>query len=79
MNSDGSVDTAFSDDLYGNLNEVVLQTDGKILIGGSFQTAGAFPRTGTARLNTDGSTDNGFDPECSNDVTVIAVQADGKI
>jgi uncharacterized delta-60 repeat protein len=63
---------------------VVVQPDGKILIGGNFTTitpkGGAeVPRNHIARLNPDGTLDMTFNPNASDDVYAIALQSDGKI
>ena len=63
---------------------VVVQLDGKILIGGSFTTlspngGGAVTRNRIARLNPDGTLDTAFNPNANSDVNAIALQADGKI
>src|SRR5437773_946444 len=63
---------------------VVVQPDGKILIGGGFSTlspngGAAVTRNRIARLNPDGTLDTGFNPNASSDVNAIALQADGKI
>ena len=63
---------------------VVVQPDGKILIGGGFSTlspngGAAVTRNRIARLNPDGTLDTAFDPNANGDVNAIAVQADGKI
>jgi uncharacterized delta-60 repeat protein len=68
----------------GTVNVVVVQPDGKILIGGAFTTlspngGAAIARNRIARLNPDGSLDTAFNPDASNTVWSIAVQADGKI
>src|SRR5689334_13019895 len=62
---------------------VVVQTDGKILLGGGFSTlspngGAAVTRNRIARLNPDGTLDS-FNPNASSDVNAIAVQPDGKI
>src|ERR1017187_8545276 len=66
------------------VNVVVVQPDGKILIGGQFTTlspngGGAVTRNYIARLNPDGTLDTAFDPNAPGNVFSIAVQADGKI
>lgn len=51
-------------DQYGNVAQVetlLLQADGKILVGGSFVTVNGETRRGLARLNADGSLDPSFD------------------
>src|SRR6266404_5560944 len=63
---------------------VVVQPDGKILIGGDFTTVSpngglAVTRNRIARLNPDGTLDTAFNPDASGDVLAIAVQADGKV
>src|SRR5438105_4071494 len=68
----------------GEVRAVVVQPDGKVLIGGSFSTLspnGGPPitRNNIARLNTDGTLDRVFDPNATDTVGSIAVQADGKI
>ncbi len=61
---------------------VVVQPDGKILVGGSFTTAGAnnTPYGRIARFNPDGSLDTSFaNPQLDGLVMAIALQPDGKI
>lgn len=57
------------------------QTDGKILIGGSFTIYNGTPINYIARLNVDGTLDNSFNvgTGTNNDVKTIAIQNDGKI
>ncbi|MGJ8643452.1 MAG: choice-of-anchor D domain-containing protein [Luteolibacter sp.] len=60
---------------------VVLQPDGKILLGGLFDNIQSTPRNGIARLNADGGVDGTFDPGTGADDAVysVALQTDGKI
>ncbi|MGD0727624.1 MAG: delta-60 repeat domain-containing protein, partial [Spirochaetia bacterium] len=63
LNSDGSLDTGFlatgtGADSY--VISVAVQSDGKVLIGGSFGTYNGTSRGNVARLNSDGSLDTGF-------------------
>jgi uncharacterized delta-60 repeat protein len=63
---------------------VVVQPDGKILIGGDFTTLSpnggvAVPRNRIARLNPDGTLDTAFDPNANAFVSSIALQADGQV
>ena len=63
---------------------VVVQPDGKILIGGDFTTlspngGAAVTRNRIARLNPDGTLDTTFNPDANETVYAIALQADGKI
>ncbi|MEO5622097.1 MAG: hypothetical protein ABIQ78_01575, partial [Dokdonella sp.] len=67
--------------LDGPVDSLVLQADGRILIGGGFTHAGSVARDSLARLWPDGSVDLGFVP-LSGPATYfnsIAVQADGKV
>ncbi|MBI3850885.1 MAG: delta-60 repeat domain-containing protein [Verrucomicrobia bacterium] len=68
----------------GTVQVVVVQPDGKILIGGNFTSLSpnggvSVTRNRIARLNPDGTLDSAFNPNANNQVTAIAVQADGKI
>ena len=58
---------------------VVVQPDGKILIGGDFTIVKGISRNRIARLNPDGTLDQLFDPNANGYVNTFAVQADGKI
>lgn len=44
------------------VNEMAVQPDGKILVGGQFTAVGSSARAGIARLNADGTHDTGFTP-----------------
>src|ERR1022692_1206272 len=74
----------FDPNANGTIRVVVVQPDGKILIGGDFTTlspngGAAVTRNRIARLNPDGTLDTAFDPNANSTVFSIAVQADGKI
>ena len=74
----------FDPNANGTIRVVVVQPDGKILIGGDFTTlspsgGGSVTRNHIARLNHDGTLDTAFDPNANSTVYAIAVQADGKI
>jgi uncharacterized delta-60 repeat protein len=63
---------------------VVVQPDGKILLGGRFTTVApnggvAVTRNRIARFNSDGTLDTAFNPNANGSVYSIALQADGKI
>jgi uncharacterized delta-60 repeat protein len=77
-----------ADDFDPNADDIVraivVQPDGKVLIGGEFSKLapnGGAPvvRNRIARLNPDGTLDTAFNPNANNDVDTIAIQADGKI
>ncbi len=58
---------------------VVVQPDGKILIGGDFTMVQGVTRNRIARLNADGTLDTAFNPNASGVVYSIALAADGKV
>src|SRR5450755_1962561 len=70
----------FDPNANGGVFVIVVQPDGKILIGGEFTTlspngGAAVTRNHIARLNPDGTLDTAFDPNADNTVYSIAVQA----
>jgi uncharacterized delta-60 repeat protein len=74
----------FDPNANGTVRVVVVQPDGKILLGGDFTTLSpnggvAVNRNRIARLNPDGALDVNFNPNANSTVLSIAVQADGKI
>jgi uncharacterized delta-60 repeat protein len=83
LNSDGTLDATFNvgTGADGSINSSVLQSDGKLIIAGSFQDFNGTSLGKIARLNTDGSVDTGFNPGsgASSYVNTISVQSDGKI
>lgn len=86
LNENGSVDSNFNNGGIGADSDVycmALQTDGKILIGGTFiKYNGVNVPYSIARLNTDGSIDTSFNNAgwgANQAVHKIAVQSDGKI
>ncbi len=85
LNSDGTLDTKYDPNLGGTVSSMVMQADGKIVIGGAFaQLAPNGATTGTvrnhiARLNTDGTVDTGYDPNLSDIVTALALDASGRV
>jgi uncharacterized delta-60 repeat protein len=84
LHVDGSLDTTFDPGANDYVGAMVVQPDGKILVGGRFTTLGGggmgtTTRNRLARLNADGSLDTSFDPGANDTVTAIALQPDGKI
>ena len=74
----------FDPNANGAVRVVVVQPDGKILIGGDFTTLSpnggvAVTRNRIARLNPDGTLDTAFNPNANGTIHAIAVQEDGKI
>lgn len=74
----------FDPNANDSINVLVVQSDGKVLVGGDFTTLSpnggpTVTRNRIARLNSDGTLDTAFDPNANSSVYSIAVQADGKI
>jgi len=78
---DPSYVTTGSGSINGFVESLVLQSDGKAIVGGFFTQMAGAARNRLARLNQDGSLDDGFDIGTGADDTVsaLAVQGDGKI
>lgn len=93
LNANGTLDTTFNVGVgaNGNVEDVKLQPDGKILISGSFTSVQGTTIWGVARLNANGSLDTTFVPNAAATGSIngawdgnfpvyqIALQADGKI
>lgn len=96
LNVDGSLDTTFKTGTGASIQwqkasvfTSSIQDDGKIIIGGNFQSYNYISRNRIARLNTDGSLDTSFEigkginnnylSGMNDRVLVTAIQSDGKI
>jgi uncharacterized delta-60 repeat protein len=88
LNPDGTVDMAFDPGANLTVYAIIVQPDGKILVGGEFSMiggggTGTMARSRLARLNSDGTPDS-FDPGVSKPsasaiVYTMALQPDGKV
>lgn len=80
---DGTRDTSFNTGhgADGIIETVLIQPDGKILIGGRFTTFDGSPAPKLVRLNSDGSIDSSFNIGTGFDkyIYATALQSDGKI
>ncbi|HYP16568.1 MAG TPA: delta-60 repeat domain-containing protein, partial [Opitutus sp.] len=80
---DGRHDASFAASVNGQINAMVLQPDGRIVIGGAFTAVGGATRNRVARLNADGTLDATFDPNVGGGLTpevkTLALQPDGKL
>ena len=83
LNSDGSKDLTFDNSIGFNsqVNAITIQSDGKILVGGSFSQYKGVTANRIIRLNSDGTKDLTFDNSVgfNNNVNSISIQSDGKI
>ena len=80
---DGAIDYSFNTGLGADatIEAMLVQPDGKILVGGRFGTFNGISCSRLVRLNTDGSIDAGFSIGSGFDKNVYAIniQSDGKI
>ncbi|TCN61193.1 T9SS C-terminal target domain-containing protein [Flavobacterium circumlabens] len=83
LNIDGSKDNSFDIGTgFDNIvNSIAIQTDGKILVGGNFNSYQDKSQRKIIRLNSDGTNDTSFNIETGFNVGVSAIflQNDGKI
>jgi len=91
LNTVGALDESFKPTLLGNPNNcegavhissIVMQTDGKILIGGALASVDGIRCPGIARVNSDGTVDTTFNSPLQlsgSEVTTLALQKDGKV
>jgi len=83
LNSDGSVDTTFNPGIGFNdaVKTILVQPDGKIIVGGHFVAFNGTTSAGIVRLNTNGSIDTTFvaGNTLNGSVFTLAMQPDGKI
>jgi uncharacterized delta-60 repeat protein len=86
LTATGALDAAFNANLGTGfdrpINTVVVQPDGKILVGGTFATFNGQPTDPLLRLNADGTLDTTFSSDLPFNVSYVAavlVQPDSKI
>jgi uncharacterized delta-60 repeat protein len=88
LNSDGTMDASFNaggtgvgapPNVVRSVSAILVQSDGKIIIGGGFSTYNDVPRSSLARLNSDGSLDSSFTTGTQGGVSVLAQKANGQI
>ena len=76
----GALDMGFNSNLdNGQVYSVAVQTDGRILLGGTFTSVNGTVRNRIARVDAAGTLDAGFNPDANGGVNCVAVQADGRI
>ena len=91
VNVDGSRDTSFITDMFSlstdaSVYDIEIQSDGKVLLGGNFQTYQTISSNRLVRVNVDGSRDGSFNVGTGFDqfltyqyVFSLGIQSDGKI
>lgn len=83
LNADGSTDTNFNASLGLGPDDVVraiaIQSDGRVLVGGSFTNFNGVALNHITRLNADGTRDTNFTANTSDSVESIILQPDNRI
>ena len=90
LNADGTIDSAFDPNPNSTVSALVVQSDGKIILGGLFSALrpGAFgninasfvSRNFIARISgSDGKLDDAFNPTLNGQVSTLQLQSDGKV
>jgi uncharacterized delta-60 repeat protein/uncharacterized repeat protein (TIGR01451 family) len=76
LNADGSLDTTFrpGNGTDGAVRSIVLQSDGKILVGGDFQHFNDMPVNRIMRLNEDGTLDTTFNASANGTIWSVVVR-----
>jgi hypothetical protein len=75
------VPDSFNPGSSGAVSAIVLQTDGRVLVGGAFVALDGVARNRVGRLNSNGTLDAGFNPGSGANATVYCLyqQPNGKI
>jgi uncharacterized repeat protein (TIGR01451 family)/uncharacterized delta-60 repeat protein len=76
LNPDGTLDTSFSSPTMGanaTIRSLIVQSDGRILVGGFFTNVNGVVNNHLARLNYDGGLDNRFNQGSGADNNVLAL------
>lgn len=83
INPDGTLDTSFAVGTGANsiVNDMVIQADGKILVGGNFTIYNNFAVNRIIRLNSNGTRDTSFTPGVGSNAAIesFIIQENGKI
>jgi uncharacterized delta-60 repeat protein len=83
LHANGTIDTSFNvgAGIASLVHTLAVQPDGKVVVGGAFQTVQGVARNRIARLNADGSLDTTFLPGtgASGGVRTVAIEPGGKI
>lgn len=87
FDSDGSLDTTFvpAGTISAPVTSVRVQSDGKIIAGGGFNSVGAVQRLGLARFTATGAIDSSFNGAVNNalgvgtGISTIALDPDGRV
>ncbi len=77
INTDGSIDTGFTNSIGtaadNSVETIDVDSAGNILLGGAFTSFNGTPRKAIARLHPDGTLDNSFDPGLGANNTIFTI------
>lgn len=81
LNPDGSLDATFDpgEGANGNITALLLQPDGKMVVGGYFQRLGSARRTSVVRLNPNGTVDPTWSMTSDISPENLVLQPDGRV
>lgn len=79
INADGTPDTSLDLGAGGGVIAMAVDSSGRTIIGGTFNSVGGATRNYLARLNSNGTLDTSFIPALDGRVLAIAVDPDNKI
>ena len=79
LDAGGICDTNFNPGTPGTIYSLLVQPDGRIVVGGGFASLAGQTRSCIGRLQADGTLDLTFNPGASTTVYSLALQADGRI
>jgi len=83
LEEDGQLETSFAPPVIAGGGVVAFSTtvqrDGKILVGGNFETVGGGARPNLTRFNANGTLDTEFNPAPDGSVLAIVQQPDGRL
>ncbi len=80
LNDDGTADTNFNAPITNDRPLTMsIHTEGKIVMGGRFDSLDGQPFPNICQLNSDGTLNPAFKPEPNSSVYALAIQPDGKI
>ena len=87
LNTDGTIDLTFNTNGVGantgtNISDIVIASDGKIFIGGTFTQFNGVSKSKVAKLNADGTLDASFTytpPNANTIIKDVEIQGNGKV
>ncbi|MDM7923117.1 MAG: FG-GAP-like repeat-containing protein [Pyrinomonadaceae bacterium] len=79
INPDGTMDATFTPNFSAATDDVRIQPDGRILVGGTFTTVNGANAQRIVRLNMNGTIDTSFVGSANDSIFDIDIQVDGRV